>query len=108
MMNLCETRNRPLRLQKLRCSMLWQLANWSEKSALRSSFLPALSFADKIESFLRKNSYIQNADVQQLLDVSPATASRILAALTKEGKLIQIRNGRYWTYKLPDYYKSRN
>ena len=35
----------------------------------------------KIESFLRKNSYIQNSDVQQLLDVSPATASRILAAL---------------------------
>ena len=57
----------------------------------------------KIESFLRKNAYIQNADVQQLLDVSPATASRILAALTKEGKLMQIRNGRYWTYKLPDY-----
>lgn len=62
----------------------------------------------KIESFLRKNSYIQNADVQQLLDVSPATASRLLAALTKEGKLMQIRNGRYWTYKLPDYRKSRN
>lgn len=62
----------------------------------------------KIESFLRKNSYIQNADVQQLLDVSPATASRLLAALTKEGKLMQIRNGRYWTYKLPDYHKSRN
>ena len=62
----------------------------------------------KIESFLRKNSYIQNADVQQLLDVSPATASRLLAALTKEGKLMQIRNGRYWTCKLPDYHKSRN
>lgn len=62
----------------------------------------------KIESFLRKNAYIQNADVQQLLDVSPATASRILAALTKEEKLMQIRNGRYWTYKLPDYHKSRN
>lgn len=62
----------------------------------------------KIESFLQKNSYIQNADVQQLLDVSPATASRILAALTKEGKLMKIRNGRYWTYKLPDYHKSRN
>ena len=38
----------------------------------------------------------------------PATASRLLAALTKEGKLMQIRNGRYWTYKLPDYRKSRN
>lgn len=55
-----------------------------------------------------ENAYIQNADVQQLLDVSPATASRLLTALTKEGKLMQIRNGRYWTYKLPDYHKSRN
>lgn len=56
----------------------------------------------KIESFLQRNSRIQNADVQKLLDVSPATASRLLAALTKEGKLVQIRNGRYWAYKLPD------
>ena len=56
----------------------------------------------KIESFLQKKPQIQNADVQKLLDVSPATASRLLAALTKEGKLVQIRNGRYWAYKLPD------
>lgn len=56
----------------------------------------------RIESFLRKNAHIQNADVQKLLDVSPATASRLLASLTKEGKLVQIRNGRYWAYKLPD------
>ena len=56
----------------------------------------------KIESFLQKKPQIQNADVQKLLDVSPATASRLLVALTKEGKLVQIRNGRYWAYKLPD------
>lgn len=56
----------------------------------------------KIESFLRKNDYIQNADLQKLLDVSPATASRILASLCKEGDLVKIRNGRYWVYKLPD------
>lgn len=53
----------------------------------------------KIADFLRRNSTIQNSDVQNLLDVSPATASRILNALTKEGKLIKVRRGRYWAYR---------
>lgn len=56
----------------------------------------------KIESFLRENAHIQNSDLQKLLDVSPATASRILASLSKEGKIVKIRNGRYWAYKLSD------
>lgn len=54
----------------------------------------------RIEAFLRKNPCIQNADVQKLLNVSPATANRILTALVKEEKLVRIRNGRYWAYKL--------
>ena len=54
---------------------------------------------EKIANFLCTNSLIQNSDVQNLLDVSPATASRILNALTKEGKLVKVRNGRYWAYK---------
>lgn len=54
---------------------------------------------EKIADFLRTNSTIQNSDVQNFLDVSSATASRILSALTKEGKLIKVRNGRYWAYK---------
>ena len=54
---------------------------------------------EKIADFLRTNSTIQNSDVQSLLDVSPATANRILNVLTKEGKLIKVRNGRYWAYK---------
>lgn len=54
---------------------------------------------EKIADFLRTNSTIQNSDVQYFLDVSSATASRILNALTKEGKLIKVRNGRYWAYK---------
>ena len=53
---------------------------------------------EKIADFLRTNSTIQNSDVQNFLDVSSATASRILNALTKEGKLIKVRNGRYWAY----------
>ena len=54
---------------------------------------------EKIADFLRTNSTIQNSDVQNFLDVSSATASLILNALTKEGKLIKVRNGRYWAYK---------
>lgn len=54
---------------------------------------------EKTADFLRRNSTIQNSDVQNLLDVSPATASRILNALTKEGKLIKVRSGRYWAYR---------
>ena len=56
----------------------------------------------KIAAFLRMNHIIQNVDVQSLLDVSPATASRVLNTLTKEGKLVKVRNGRYWAYKLAD------
>ena len=41
----------------------------------------------KIAAFLRTNHIIQNVDVQNLLNVSPATASRVLNTLTKEGKL---------------------
>ena len=53
----------------------------------------------KIADFLHMNSLIQNSDVQNLLKVSPATASRILNSLTKERKLVKVRNGRYWAYK---------
>ena len=54
----------------------------------------------KIEQFLRKNDYITNADVRQLLQVSSATANRILAGLVAEGKLEKIRVGKSWAYVL--------
>ena len=57
---------------------------------------------EKIAGFLRTNGTIQNSDVQNLLDVSSATASRILNALTKEGKLVKVRSGRYWAYKVTE------
>ena len=52
----------------------------------------------KIERFLRKNDAITNADVRQLFNVSSATANRILAKLTDEGKLQKIRLGKSWGY----------
>ncbi len=53
----------------------------------------------RIESFLEKNKTIMNADVRQMFQVSAATANRILARLTEEGKVQKIRLGRSWAYR---------
>jgi Fic family protein len=53
----------------------------------------------KIERFLKKNGTITNADVRRLFDVSSATANRILAKLTDEGKIQKIRIGKSWGYQ---------
>lgn len=54
----------------------------------------------KIERFLKRNNFIVNADVRQLFQVSPATANRILAKLTGEGRLEKIRVAKSWGYIL--------
>jgi Fic family protein len=56
----------------------------------------------KIRRFTKENGVITNADVRDLINVSPATANRILAALVKEGKIRKIRIGKTWGYELPD------
>ena len=52
----------------------------------------------KIERLLQKNETITNADIRQMFAVSAATANRILAKLTDEGKLKKIRLGKSWGY----------
>ena len=52
----------------------------------------------KIERFVKKNGTITNADVRQLFNVSSATANRILAKFTDQGKLVKIHIGRSWGY----------
>ena len=54
----------------------------------------------RIERFLKKNGTITNTDVRQLFQLSAATANRILAKLTEEGKLEKIRMGRSWGYRI--------
>ena len=54
----------------------------------------------KIERFLKKNGTITNAEVRQMFQVSSATANRILAKFTDEGKLQNIRIGRSWGYQI--------
>lgn len=52
----------------------------------------------QIERFLRKNETITNADVRELLGISAATANRILARMTEDGKIRKIRIGKSWGY----------
>lgn len=61
-----------------------------DKTALRGS---------KIEEYLITHDFIMNADVRRLCDVSAATANRILAGLTEEGKLTKYREGGHWAYR---------
>ena len=46
---------------------------------------------------MKENGKIKNADVQRLLGVSTATASRLLRDWTASGKLIKLRVGSYWS-----------
>lgn len=84
-------------------------------SAIRASLIDAISVSDEmsdgvmdkaslrwvqVESFLKKHEHIMNADVRVLCGVSPATANRILAGFTGEGKLVKTRESGHWVYKL--------
>lgn len=51
-----------------------------------------------IRDFLETHDYIMNSDVQKLLGVSSATATRILTGFMKLGKLKRIRVESYWGY----------
>ncbi len=53
-----------------------------------------------VEKWLKKHKRIRNADLQQLLGVSTATASRLLREWTSEGKIVKERKESYWTYRL--------
>lgn len=53
----------------------------------------------QIACHLKKNGTITNADVRLMFQVSVATANRILAKQTEEGKLRKIRIGKSWGYQ---------
>lgn len=54
----------------------------------------------QIEKFLETHEYIMNADVRSLCNVSAATANRILASFTADGKLAKCRQNGHWAYQL--------
>lgn len=53
---------------------------------------------NKISDFLETHEYIMNSDVQRLLGVSSATATRILTGFMKSGRLKRIRIESHWGY----------
>lgn len=60
-----------------------------------------------ISDFLNTHDYIMNSDVQKLLGVSPATATRILTGFMNEDKLKRIRVQSCWGYvTLEEAYQS--
>lgn len=54
----------------------------------------------QIYQFLQEHNVITNANVRELLQVSPATANRILAGFTERGLIHKIRIGKQWAYRL--------
>ena len=84
-------------------------------SAIKASLVEAINTSDalsdekmdkatlrwrKIEAFLKTHDYIMNADVRKIFGISPATANRILATFTAEGKLVKYFNYGHWVYRL--------
>ncbi len=87
--------------------------------AIKSSIIEALNMSDemidetadksasiedkrwaRVQSYIHKNGSIRNADVCRLLDVSPATANRLLRAWAGKNKLVRFRDGRTWAYRV--------
>ena len=83
-------------------------------SAIKASLIEAINASDemsdgkmdkstlrwrKIEEFLKTHDYIMNADVRELCGVSAATANRILATFTAEGKIVKYFNNGHWVYR---------
>ena len=56
----------------------------------------------QIRRFLKKHETITNADVREMFGVSSATANRILAKMTEEGRIQKIRIGKSWGYTLTE------
>lgn len=86
-------------------------------STIKASLTEAVSVSDEmsdapkdaaaerwkqIKQFLESHNFIQNADVRQLCGVSAATANRILAGFTAEGRLVKCREGGHWVYRRTD------
>ena len=83
-------------------------------SAIKASLMDAISTSDemsdgkmdkatlrwkKIEEYLKTHEYIMNANVRELCGVSAATANRILARMTEDGKLTKVWVAGHWKYK---------
>lgn len=84
-------------------------------SAIKSSIIEALNMSDEmidesvspeekrwkiLLAYLEDHETVRNADICRLLNVSSATANRLLRTWTDADKLERIRDGRTWAYRL--------
>ena len=83
-------------------------------SAIKASLIDAINMSDEmsdapldkadmrrkqIEKYLEIHPFVMNKDVRKLCSVSAPTANRILASLTKEGKVVKTHINGHWAYK---------
>jgi len=83
-------------------------------STIKASLIDAINLSDEmsdgkmdkatirwmqIKQFLKTHTFIMNADVREICNVSSATANRILAGLVAEGQLVRDRENGHWAYK---------
>lgn len=84
-------------------------------SAIKASLMDAINASDEmsdgqmdkatmrwkqIEKFFETHSFIMNADVRALCNVSAATANRILAQLVKDKQIVKCRINGHWAYRI--------
>lgn len=79
-------------LSKLHFPIEMPLRQWMPSNERKSS-------EEKILDLIAKNGYVVRRDVDQLLDVSQTTASRILKRMVTDGLIYQDGSGRKTKYK---------
>jgi len=55
---------------------------------------------EKILEYMREKDSVGNNDIEKLLNVSDATATRYMEELEKQGKAVQVGDGRSARYKI--------
>lgn len=84
-------------LEAIRDTML-EAVDWSAPVSL-SKADKVSAREDVVIDYLKDNSAITNSDVRDLLNVSSATANRILNSMVDKGKLVRFRSGKTWAYR---------
>ena len=84
-------------LEAIRDTML-EAVDWSAPVSL-SKADKVSAREDVVIDYLKDNSAITNSDVRDLLNVSSATANRILNSMVDKGKRVRFRSGKTWAYR---------
>ena len=86
-------------LEAIRDTMLE--ANEGDPAAVRRKSAKTADRERIVMDHLNKAGRITNSDVRELLNVSAATANRILNSLAGKSMIVRFRSGRSWAYRRP-------